>query len=220
VIWLVFGAAFASVLGVSFSRAGRSMRDGRQARLQLGDAEDEWQRRTLDVVISGEGEVAVAVELQHHRGTATGFRMVTTGGAEIEVEPGAWVEITVPTKRRGQQLMLNAGQRYSVFVSSHMASDGPLRASTRVPASAKLIIHQRGWNPVKQVDRLFQRRWRRSRVLGFVFAPSTIVALIAWSTWWVWLGILALAVLVFDAVFLQSAFVALNTTRTGPRELP
>lgn len=221
-ISLFFGAAFAAVLGVSFGRAGRSMRQGRRARLRLGDRDDEWQRRTLDVVIVGEGEVAVAVELQHHSGTATGFRMITTTGAEIEVELGAWVEITVPFKRRGQQLILPAAQPYSAFVSTHVAGDGPLRASTRVPANAKLIIHQRGWNPVKQVDRYLQRRWRRSRVLGFVVAPAMIVALIAWSTWCVWLGILGLTVLVLDAVFLQSAFVALSTTSTTRpgRELP
>lgn len=219
-IWLVFAAAFACVLGASFRRVSRSILHGQRARLRLSDSHDEWQRRTLDVVIAGEGEVTVAVALQHHSGTATGFRMITTTGAEIEVERGAWVEIAVPTKRRGQLLVLHAGQPYSVFVSSHTAGDGPLRTSTRVPASAKLIFHQRGWNPVKHMEQLFQRRWRRSRVLGFIAAPATIVALIAWSTWWVWLGILGVAVLVFDAVFLQSAFVALSTTSTGPRELP
>lgn len=217
--WLVFAAVFAGLLGVSFGRTRRTLRQGHRARAQLGAADEEWQRRTLDVVIAGTGEVPIAMELSVSKGTAIQFRMIATDGTEIEVPAGILIEVAMPLRARDGTLHLLANHPYSAFISSYVPGDGPLRTSHRVPTGARVVLHERGWNPVRHVARLLHKRWRWSRVGLFVAVPGAIVALIAASTSWLWLGLVAAGVLTFDAVFLRSALVSLTTTTDGRRAL-
>ncbi|HUJ63321.1 MAG TPA: hypothetical protein VLX92_32705 [Kofleriaceae bacterium] len=219
-MWLWFAGAFAGLLGVSLGRTARALRSGQAARRTLAPADEEWRHRTLDIELDGQGDVALARVLGRSSGMTVAFRVIAADGQLIEVPAGLMLELAIEPRVVDGRFVAPARAPYSLYVSSLVPGDGPLRAASRIARDTKLILHPRGWNPVVQLERGLDRRWRKRRLAALVGVPAAITALIAVSPLWVWLGALAAAVLGFDAIFLRSAMVELHCTEPARHALP
>ena len=220
--WIWFAGGFAVALGVSFERTVRLMYLQRHARARSGLApiDREWRERTLDVVIGGSGDVPLASALDRLRGITVGFRLIADDGRSLEVPSGLVLEIAAPLRAVNGVFKAPAQTPFSIFISTLVPGDGPLRSATRISSGTRLILHERGWNPVREIEPSFDRRWRKRGVATFLGIPAIIVALIAMSTQWTWLGVIGCALLAVDAVFLHSTIVTQNCTEEGPRAAP
>jgi len=217
-MWIWFAGIFAGSLSVSLGRVIHVMRLQRRARARGGLAplDRQWRERTVDVVVAGSGDVPIASALDRLRGITVAFRLITADGLTLEVPAGLALEIAAPLRAVNGLFTAPAQTPFSIFISTWVPGDGPLRTATRLSRGTRLILHERGWSPARAIEPSFYRRWRARGVAAFLGIPAIIVALIAMSTQWAWLGVIGSAVLVVDAVFLQSTMVMLNCTQDGP----
>jgi hypothetical protein len=218
-MWIWFAGIFAGLLGMSLGRTIRWMRLQHRARARgdLAPLDREWRQRTLDVVIAGSGEVPLASVRDRLSGITVEFRLIVADGLTLEVPAGLLLEIAAPLRAVNGLFTAPAQTPFSLFISTLIPGDGPLRTATRISRGTRLILHERGSNPVREIEPSFDRRWRKCRVAALLGIPAIIVALIATSTQWAWLGVLGSALLAVDAVFLQSTIVMLNCVEDGPR---
>jgi hypothetical protein len=219
-VWVWFAATFAGLLGVSLGRTVRTVRLRRQARHRLAPGVDEWRQHTIDITIDGAGDVPVATVIDGSHGVTRAFQVVTSDGATLQVPAGLVLQLATRLDVVDGAYHAAAGTPFSLFVSTWSKPDDPMRTPGRIGDGARLVLHPRGWNPAYVIDRALDVRWRALRLASAIAVPAGVVALIALDPMWVGLGIAGVAVLAFDAFFVQSRLMALYTTRSSPPALP